>query len=579
VHAQELARGPFAGYFPLEEGLHANCNATPSLGLQRVGGETVSVSHGRAAYARNAWQEAFEALSAADRESPLAAEDLERLAWSAGLAGHDVEQIGVLERVYQRHLDDEHPVAAARAAFWAGFRLFSLGEPGRASAWLARAERLVEHEDETCAVRGYLLLPPAHRLVAAGQADQARAAALRSLAIGEAANDPDLVALARTVLGRTRILEGDHARALRELDEAMLAATRGALSIAVTGIVYCTVIECCHAIYAVERAREWTEGLTAWCESQPELQAFAGPCRVHRSLVLELKGAWDAALAEAEQASTRLGTTPNERGAAFYQKAEIHRLRGEHDAAEAAYLEANRCGREPQPGMALLRLAQGRADAASASIRRVLESVKGDLARARYLPAAVEVFLADGNPDDARRAARELADIASGKGNEILDAMAAHARGAVHLASGEAREAIEPLRHAFAVWQRAGAPYLAAKIRVLLGMADRASGDEDGARMELEAAQSVFRNLGAPRDLERVRASLAERQTERPFGLTAREIEVLRLVARGKTNKAIAHELFLSEKTIDRHVSNIFDKIGVPSRAAATAFAFEHRLL
>jgi DNA-binding NarL/FixJ family response regulator len=443
----------------------------------------------------------------------------------------------------------------------------------------SRAARLVEHEPETCALRGYLLLPQAHRHIVSGRAEEAMVVAARAAAIGELRSEPDLVALARTTLGRALVVAGRHAEALATLDETMLTATRGALSTVVTGIVYCSVIECCHNIYAVGRAREWTEALTAWCERQPELQAFTGPCRVHRSLVLEWKGAWTEALAEAEQALARVPATASEAGAAYYQQAEIHRLRGDHEAAEAAYLEANRCGREPQPGFALLRLAQGRADAAAASIRRVLESTESGLRRVRYLPAAVEIFLASHDLEEARRAALELQEIATGKGNEILDAMAAHARGAVHLAAGEMREAIEPLRQAFSVWQRAEAPYLAARIRVLVAVALRSRGDEDGARMELEAAGAVFDELGANRDHSRVEGLLAEGRSPPPFGLTARELEVLRHVARGKTNKAISNELFLSEKTIDRHVSNIFDKIGVSSRAAATAFAFEHRLI
>jgi DNA-binding NarL/FixJ family response regulator len=266
-------------------------------------------------------------------------------------------------------------------------------------------------------------------------------------------------------------------------------------------------------------------------------------------------------------------------GDAYYQQGEIHRLRGEFDAAEKSYQEANRFGREPQPGLAVLRLKQGNQEAATKTIRRLLGGSTDRLKRASFLPAFVEILLADGAIDEADQACQELQEIADTYGTDVLQAMSAHARGAVSLARGDAREALEPLRKAFQVWQHVGAPYIAARIRVLLARACTALGDQDGAQLELEAARQVFERLGASPDLAALDASRQDKSADQRHRLTPRELEVLRLVASGKTNKAIASELFLSERTIDRHVSNIFSKLNVSSRASATAFAYKHQLV
>jgi DNA-binding CsgD family transcriptional regulator len=360
----------------------------------------------------------------------------------------------------------------------------------------------------------------------------------------------------------------------------MLAATRGLLSPLVTGLVYCGVIGCCQRLYAVDRAREWTAALDAWCRSQPQLGTFTGVCRVHRSEILQLQGEWQQAIDEARHATQGIGGRgdPDGTPAAFYQEGEILRLRGEFEAAEASYRSAHQRGKEPQPGLALLRLATGQAAAAAAAIRQVIGSAPDGLARARHLPAAVEILLAAGEGAEAEQATRDLEGIAGGARNEILDALASHARGSVRLAQGDARGALEPLRRAFSIWQRVGAPYLAARLRVEIASALAVLGDQEGTRLERDAARAVFAELGAAPDLARLDAPAGARE-EHSFGLTPRELEVLRLLATGRTNRAISEQLFLSEKTIDRHVSNIFAKLDVPTRAAATAFAYRHKLL
>jgi DNA-binding CsgD family transcriptional regulator len=302
---------------------------------------------------------------------------------------------------------------------------------------------------------------------------------------------------------------------------------------------------------------------------------------MHRAEIMQIGGAWGEAIDEAERAVERCARAVDREGTAnaFYQKAEIHRLRGEFEKAEEDYRRAHQAGREPQPGLALLRLAQGRADAAGSAIRRELGATTDRWRRTALLPAAVDIMLASGSLDDARGASRELSQIAAGLGTEVFHAVAAQAQGAVELGAGNASAALDPLRRAFAVWQQLDAPYLAARVRVLLAHACRALGDEDGTRLELEQARATFERLGAAPDAAMIDAAFPRTKAPGRHGLTSRELEVLRLVAAGKTNKIIAKELHLSEKTVDRHVSNIFAKLKVPTRAAATAFAYEHRLL
>jgi DNA-binding NarL/FixJ family response regulator len=341
------------------------------------------------------------------------------------------------------------------------------------------------------------------------------------------------------------------------------------------------VIRSCQDVYALGRAREWTQALKAWCDAQPGDSTFTGTCLVHRSEILQMNGEWPAAIEEARLAAQRLTGRFNERAAApaLYQQGELHRLRGEFAEAEEAYASASRLGSEPQPGLALLRAAQGRLEVAGAAVRRILGGLTDPMKRARYLPAHVEIMLAAGDLEEARSAAAELEKLAESFDTEAVVAMAAHARGAVILAEGDSRSALEPLRRSFEIWSRLDTPYLAARVRLLVGQACRVLGDEDGFRLETEAAAAVFRELGAAPDLERLSALSNHAPSSRPHGLTPRELQVLRLVAAGKTNKTIATELFLSEKTVDRHLSNIFDKLDVSSRAAATAFAYEHHLI
>ena len=539
------------------------------------------LAQGRASYERRDWADAWQSLSRADAAAPLGADDLARLAWSATLLGRDDAMLAVLERLYQSHLDAGQELDAARDAFWLGFRLCALGERGRGTAWLARAERLVEKLPDQCAVAGYLLLPKIQQHLAKREFDAAAELAARAAAIGEKCREPDLLALARNVHGRALLRAGKIAHGLALLDEAMLAVTAGELTPMVTGMIYCNVIAGCQQIHAVERSREWTDALTDWCDAQPQLVKFTAACLALRAEILQFSGDWSGAAIEAERATVHSEASPGARDAAAngcYQIGEIHRLRGEYDLADAAYQRASGFGREPQPGLALLRVAQGQREAALAAIRRVVGAATDSLQKIGLLFAYIEILLGAAALDEAEAACAELETLAEQYGTAVLLASALHARGACLLARGRHAEALSALSSACSAWRELNAPFMVARVRVQLARACAALGDHDTARLECKAARATFETLGARpalADLPDAEAGGADAR----HGLTARELEVLSQVATGKTNKLIARELDLSEKTVDRHVSNIFSKLDLASRSAATAYAYQHGLL
>ncbi|MEU9854168.1 LuxR C-terminal-related transcriptional regulator [Streptomyces sp. NPDC047974] len=539
----------------------------------------VEVERARDAFDRQAWSDAYRALAEADRAEPLGPDDLVRLATAAYLVGRDAESGAATERAHHAYLGLGATAPAVRCAFWAALPLLLRGETARGGGWLARAARLLEDDGLDCVERGYLLFPQGLRLVH----KDPRAAHARfgeAAAIGERFGDQDLVTLARHGQGRALVYAGDTAAGTALLDEAMVAVSSGRLSPLVTGLVYCSVIEACEELFDLRRAQEWTAALSHWCSAQPDLVPYRGQCLVHRSHVLQTHGAWPDALDEARRARERLAGTPGRAvlGTALYQEAELHRVRGAFARSEEAFRQAGACGHRAQPGLALMWLAQGRVDAAAAAIRAALAETPDRLRRARLLAPYAEIMLAAGDAAAAREAVDELTRTAGELGAPLLAAVAAHARGAVLLAEGEPAGALDALLEAGGIWDEIDAPYDRARTRVLLGLARRRLGDAGTARLELDAARQAFRELGATPDLARLDA-LTRREPETATGLSPREVEVLRLVATGRTNHAIAADLVLSEKTVARHLSNIFGKLGLSSRAAATAYAYEHDLV
>lgn len=538
-----------------------------------------ALARGRAGCRRGAWRDAFADLSTADREQPLCPADLESLAVSAYLLCRDDVAHRALDRAESLYLEAGDAAGAARCGFWIGIGLLSVGASAQAGGWFARASRLLDRADVDCVERGYLMVPG---LLTGG--DEDIDAVLRDAGstaeIGERFRDADLVAFALHVQGRVRIRQGRMAQGMALLDEAMVAVLAGRLSSPLlTGLIYCEAIAACEKVFEVRRTREWTDALVRWCGSQPQMLNFTGICLVHRAGCLQLGGAWPAALDEARRACRRFPPGEPRVGAARYRQGEIHRLRGELAAAEDAFRQASERGWQPQPGLALLRLAQGRGDAAAAAVRRALDETTDRLERARLLPAYVEVMLAVGAVPDARAGCQELRDTAVFHGQVMLSAMAAQAQGAVALAEGDAKTALIALREACRHWQEVDAPYELAQVRALIGLACRDLGDEDSAGWELAAARDGFDRLGATPDVARLDTLIAAEPRRGPGGLTPREVQVLRLVAAGRSNRAIAEQLVLSERTVDRHVSNILAKLDVPSRTAAAAHAYAQHLV
>jgi DNA-binding CsgD family transcriptional regulator len=529
----------------------------------------------RQAHRRRDWAGAYEGFSAADRSAPLQGGDLERLAEAAELLGRADEAVGYLERAFRTYADLGDCAGAVRCAWWLYYAFRLRGEPAHAGGWLRRGRRLAEDKPAECPERGYLLIPEAERLNEAGDFSAAYRVAAQAVRTG----DRGVTALAQHVQGRAWIKAGRVQEGLALLDEVMVMVASGDISARVSGWIYCSVVDACHELHELRRAREWTTTLAQWCDAQPGLDgAYPGMCRIHRAEILRVSGAWAQAVQEAQLAGEQLtrGFGRNVAGAAYYQLGEVHRLRGEITDAERAYEQADQWGWDPQPGLALLRLAQGKAEGASATVRRALGETSEQLARARLLPAYVEIALAVRDFPIAQEAAAELTEIASTYDVAALHALAAHAQGSVRLAEGDHPAALIALRRAWRLWHDLDAPYEAARSRLLIGQVCHATGDEDTGGMEVRAAHRVLRQLGAttgsgPGGAPSPAAGVA--------GLTAREAQVLRLIAAGKSNRDIAAELFLSEKTVARHVSNLLTKLSVTSRTAAAAYAYEHDLV
>ena len=534
---------------------------------------------GRQALLVRDWAAAYTHLSAADQRSPLGAEDTANFAIAAHLSGHDAEGLDLLARAHQSFLTECNPCSAARWAFWRGFIALHMGDFAQSSGWLARAARLLENQP-ACVERGYLQLPVGVRAFREGDPTTAAKAFLRAIEIGSQFGDKDLVTLALQGHGRSLIRSGEIQRGVTLLDEAMVAVLAGEISPVVAGSVYCSVLDCCRELFDLRRAQEWTAALADWCASQPGLVPYRGYCQLQRADLVQLRGDWQAAAEEAAIAREHFSQpAPHPPvGAAIYRLAEVNRLRGHFSAAEILYREAHQAGFTAQPGLALLRLSQGQNEAAQSTIQRLMQEVQDVAYRPDVLAACVEIFLAAKNISAARGASEELAKLAVERDVPLLNAMAACANGAVQLAAGDSREALTCLRKGWQIWTDLKAPYHAARARVPIALACRNLADHDGASLEFAAARAAFEKLGAAPDLARLDQLSIATAEKSQSPLTDRELEVLRLVASGATNRSIASQLKISEKTVARHISNIFVKLDLNTRAAATAYAFQNGL-
>ena len=548
----------------------------PSPAIQAVSDSVNPLEKARAAAAEANWARAYEYFSAADdADHPLALDDLPLFADTAFLVGKTDEAIELYQRAHQQYLEAGNLGQAVRQVFWLVLHYVNRGDFAQGGGWLARGHRLVEGLDEETIEQAYMLAPLAFRQVVVEHDFQGGYEKARNVAnLARRFGDTNLFALALNMQGRSELLSGKTANGLALLDEAMVTVLSGGVSALVAGIVYCSLIAACFDISEVKRAEEWTEALTRWCDRQHGMVAFNGECLVRRAAIAQLRGDWTTAAKEARlgREKAELAADRYMTGLAIYQEAEIHRLRGDFELAEHGYEAATAWGVDPQPGLSLLRLGQGKVETAAASISRLLSEVVDPVHRARLLPAAVEIMVEKGDLPIARRAADELRDLALAIPTPAMAAAAEQARGCVLLSEERFQESLIALGQAARLWGEVGAPYEQARVRVLLAQACSRVGDEDAVAMNLKAAEETFTRLGAVTDLRRISIE------PHTHGLTQRELEVIRLLATGMTNQAIADQLYLSVRTVNRHVSNIFSKLGVSSRAGATAYAFRNKL-
>jgi len=539
-----------------------------------------ALARAREAIRNQAWSAAFAAFAEADRQAPLACDDLELLSTAAHLTGKDGESGEALARAHQGYLARGETRRAARCAGWLSFVAQLRGDSAQASGWLSRARRLLETEGD-CVEKGYLLLPVGMASAQQRDLDAAHAAFVEAATIGQRFADRDLASLALQGQGRVLVRRGEIARGVALLDEAMVAVMANEVTPIVAGGIYCSVIDACGEIFDLRRAQEWTAALEQWCSSQPDMVPYRGHCLIRHAEIMQLRGAWPDALLEARCACERLSQpVPKPAvGAAFYRKAEMHRLLGELEEAEEAYRAAAQWERVPRPGLALLRLARGEVKAAQSEIRHVVDVTVEPGKKAEALAAQAEIALAAQDLATARSAADDLSKIATKIGAEFLLAVAACTQGAVLLAEGDAPAAVVSLRQALATFRHLEAPYEAARVQVCLARAYRAQGNDESALHEVQAAREAFRKLGAATDLAHIEELVDVPATSPAGPLTQREIEVVKLVASGITNREIANKLNISEKTVARHLNNIFNKLDLSSRAAATAYAYQHGLL
>ena len=533
----------------------------------------------RQLFAAHAWAECRAVLTTADARGELGGPELALLGEVAFLTGADDQSAGAYARSYRWHHDRGELAAAARSASWCTFVLALSGEIARSAGWAARARQLVDDHELGGAAAGWVLADEAHRLMVTGRVADGLVVARAAEQLGGAAGDADVLVLSRLSIMHALVMQGDRVEAIRLADEIMVAVAAGETSAAVVGTTYCSAIGACLTVRDVGRAREWTDVLGRWCAARPELVPYRGQCRVHRAQMMTWGGDWLGAVAEATAAEQLLRGPAA--GDAAYQLGEVHRLMGHLDAAAHHFRRANSLGRRPEPGLSRLRIAQGRADAAVTTIRRMCAEPCAPEDVAEMLDVLVEAQLALGEVDAARACAEELRHAAAGIDAPLVGGLAQRAEAATLLAAARPDTALAAANACLRMWAELDLPHGCAQVRVLMGRCLRALGDEPSAELEFDAARECFERLGAAPDVGVVERLIADCAPvgHRPGGLTEREVEVVRLVAAGHTNRVIARELRLSEKTVARHLSNIYTKLGVTSRAATTAYAYDHQLL
>lgn len=531
----------------------------------------------RAHHQASRWLQACEEFAAADRATPLTVEDLESWAEAAQVIGRIDEAIAVLTRCFELRAEAGDIHEATRATYWLwSAHIFARGEFSIAAGWVERA-RTLAHERGP-GEYGWLLIPRAYGCIGTGDYATAEGLLHRATELGLGRGDVDLTTVATTMRGRASLKLGSLENGLALLDEAMVRILTRTTSPRATSVMYCAAIGSCYEVQEIARATQWSVALDRWLGTLPQLGgAYFGNCRIYRAILMRLRGDWSRAEAELEQACHDLALDGHRvAGHAWYELGELRRRQG-LPGVEEAFEQATAFGHVAQPGLALYRLGQGNAQAAGTGLGRVLAERELASDRLALLPAAVEIFLATGRTDEAKDVVTELEKISRTYPTTAMWAILDAARGAVALREDRPADALARFRQASDRWRELGAPYETAQIGVSIGQACRLLDDEEGALMELRAALATFERLGARPDASRVRELLSG-QNGHLAVLSPREIEVLRLIVMGRTNAEIAAQLWLSERTIHRHVSNILTKLDVRSRTSAATYAVQHGL-
>lgn len=525
------------------------------------------LTRARLAYAAHDWTSAAAYFDAVAPEQ-FTADDLAAYADAVWWVGRVEDNLRLGAAAYDAFLAGFRTAEAAHIAMVLGIFHMGRGDEPRAVGWLGRARRLAEDVQDS-PVHGWVLtFMGVEASLMAGQPAAAVDAARQVQDLGRRVGAPDLVAVGMNGEGRALIRSGHVTDGLALLDEAMVTVLDGRLAPFTSGTLYCHTIAACHEVADVRRMARWTTLAEQWLATFPAAVLFGGLCAVHRAQLLLLHGQWH----EAEKVALRVvvdlcASRIDYAAEAWYVAGEARRLRGDPGAA-AAYDEAHARGRDPQPGRALLQLRTGDAAGAATSVRSAVAAAGSDpLSRAPLCAAMVEIAIAAGRLDDAVTAAGELEATSAKYATSGLEAMAAGARGAVLLAEGQPERALPVLREACRRWHELGAEYDAAGTCVRLAEAYRELGDAASACAEDERAKAVYERLGA-----------AQQAWASPDGLTRRECEVLVLVAEGRSNREIGAALCISDRTVARHLTNIFHKIGVTSRTQAARYAIDRRL-
>lgn len=532
------------------------------------------------AFSNRRWADAFDSFALADSEVPMLPGHLEQWGIAAHMLGRAQDEAQQLQRAERQYRDAGDFRAAIRCAFFLGMSSAERGEVATAQGWFGRAADTLAAFGEECPEHGFLMVPDALQYLEGGRADVAHPIFEEIRVLGQRYGVADLTALGLLGCGQSLVRLGRISEGVPQIDQAMVAATSGELSPVITGIVYCASLESCHQTFDLGRAQEWTNALVAWCDSQQALVPFRGFCSIYRAELTELRGEWDLAFQQVEDAERQLAVPPGHPAIAlaYYREGELHRLRGNYGEADKSFRGAEEWGHRPEPGRARLRMAQGRHDAAAIAIQHALHEAPDGVSRVPLLAAAVDIFLELNDGSAAKASLDELLTWAEQFRSAWLTAVSERAHGMVLAHEASPSEASRLLRRSLGRWQQLNMPYETATTRVILARTGLMSGDAETADAQLELARSTFEQLGARPDLEKLAAN-HDRDASRPDGLTAREIEVLRLVATGMTNRAIALNLSISERTVANHVANILSKVGVSSRSAATAYAHRHKLI